>query len=155
MEIDPDSKISPTTIPARIPETEKPSGMTFEAMLDGVMDASKKADPQAHDTTPTATQAGMGLKGCEPVGGYPVIAQAERLLDMLGEYQRQLADPAVTLRQMSPLIRQLEICRQGLVPAIDLLADEDELKNILNEIIITSSVEIVRFNRGDYVNPWS
>jgi hypothetical protein len=46
----------------------------------------------------------------------------------------------------------MEAGNEILTSAVNSLSDGDELKNILNQVIITSSVEIIKFNRGDYVN---
>ena len=153
MEIDPDKKISPSIIPVRYSETEKSSGMAFGEILDDFMSAPKKADTQDYGPAPIATKPDIQLNDFQHRGGDPVIEQAERLLDILGEYQRKLADPVITLREISPLIQQLETFNKGLVSELDALADGDNLKDILNQVIIASTVEVARFNRGDYVNP--
>ena len=153
MEIDPDEKILPSVIAVRDRETEKPSGITFGEMLDEFMDAPKKVGPRDHGTASIESKSEVQLKDFQARGKNPVIERAERMLDILGEYQRKLADPAFTLRDVSPLVQQLETCNIGLVPEMDALADGDELKDILNQVIIASVVEVVRFNRGDYVNP--
>ena len=153
MEIDPDEKILPSVIAVRDHETEKPGGVTFGEILEEFMDAPKKVGTQDHAISSIAHKSDIQLNGFQAKTENPVIERAEQLLDILGEYQRKLADPVFTLRDISPLVQQLETCNIGLVPEIDALADGDELKDILNEVIIASTVEVVRFNRGDYVNP--
>ena len=153
MKIDPHEKILPSVIPVRYSETEKSSGMAFGEMLDDLMSAPKKTDTQDYGPAPIETKPDIQLNDFQHGGGNPVIEQTERLLEILGKYQRKLADPVITLREISPLIQQLETCNKGLVSALDALADGDDLKDILNQVIIASTVEVVRFNRGDYVNP--
>ena len=82
-----------------------------------------------------------------------IVDRAERLLDTLDEYQEKLASPEFTLRDISPLIGEMEAGNEILTSAVNDLSHGDELKNILNQVIITSSVEIIKFNRGDYVTP--
>jgi len=38
-----------------------------------------------------------------------------------------------------------------LIPTLESLPDGDKLKDILNQALVTSTVEIIKFNRGDYV----
>ena len=153
MEIDPDKRILSPLMPAKDPAAEKPSGLAFGEVLDELVDSPKKADAQACGISSIAPMPDIQLNGFQTQGENPVIDRAERLLDVLGEYQRKLADPVFTLRDISPLVQQLEALNSDLVPEIDALADGDELKDILSEVIIASTVEVVRFNRGDYVNP--
>ena len=82
-----------------------------------------------------------------------IVDRAERLLDTLDEYQQKLASPKFTLRDISPLISKMAEGNENLVSAVNSLSDGVELKKVLNQLIITSSVEIIKFNRGDYVNP--
>jgi hypothetical protein len=82
-----------------------------------------------------------------------IIERTERLLDILDEYQKKLASPEFTLRDIAPLIDEMAVGNEHLASAANSLNEADEFKNILNQVIITSSVEIIKFNRGDYVNP--
>jgi hypothetical protein len=82
-----------------------------------------------------------------------IVDRAEGLLDTLDEYQEKLANPEFTLRDISPLICEMEAGNEILTSAVNTLSDGEALKNILNQVIITSSVEIIKFNRGDYLNP--
>ena len=153
MEIDPDKRILSPLMPAKDPAAEKPSGPAFGEVLEEFVDSPKKVGTQACGIASIASKPDIRLNGFQTRGENPVIERAERLLDVLGEYQRKLADPVFTLRDISPLVQQLETLNTDLVPEIDVLADGDELKDIVSEVIIASTVEVVRFNRGDYVTP--
>ncbi|MCF8128894.1 MAG: hypothetical protein K9N10_10300 [Deltaproteobacteria bacterium] len=80
------------------------------------------------------------------------IGQVENYLNMLSEYQEKLGNPDVTLKELSPLLNQMNAEKGQLSSTLDSLSDEDELKGIVNETLILSSLETIKFNRGDY-NP--
>lgn len=82
----------------------------------------------------------------------PTIGQVENYLNMLTEYQEKLGNPDVSLREISPLLDQMNAENERLASALDSLPNEDGLKGILNETLIISSLETIKFNRGDY-NP--
>jgi len=46
----------------------------------------------------------------------------------------------------------METEKETLAPVLNSLPPEDGLKDILNQALITSSLEVIKFNRGDYVN---
>jgi len=82
----------------------------------------------------------------------PAIGQVENYLNILDEYQEKLGNPDVPLKELSPLLDQMNAENGQLSSALDSLSDEDELKGIVNETLILSSLETIKFNRGDY-NP--
>lgn len=82
----------------------------------------------------------------------PTIDQVENYLNVLNEYQEKLGNPDVSLKELSPLLDQMNKEKGQLSSALDSLPNEDGLKEILNETLIISSLETIKFNRGDY-NP--
>jgi hypothetical protein len=83
----------------------------------------------------------------------PIVGHVEKFLDILDEYQQKLGDPQFTLKDIFPLIDNMETEKERLIPVLNSLPDGNGLKDILNKALITSSVEIIKFNRGDYLNP--
>jgi hypothetical protein len=82
----------------------------------------------------------------------PAISQVENYLNILDDYQEKLGNLDVPLKELSPLLDQMNAENGQLSSALDSLSDEDELKGIVNETLILSSLETIKFNRGDY-NP--
>ena len=72
-------------------------------------------------------------------------------MNLLDNYRRLLADPQVTLRQMEPLLNTIEQEKTQLSWVLDSLESEDGLKDIVNRTLVTASLEIVKYNRGDYI----
>ncbi|MBE0556604.1 MAG: hypothetical protein IH628_05160 [Proteobacteria bacterium] len=88
---------------------------------------------------PTATERSQAVK------------KIDELLNVIESYQAKIADPKVSLKEIYPLVQQMEKKTAELVPAAEALPDGDKLKEILNRVLVASTVEIIKFNRGDYV----
>ena len=153
MEIDPNEKILTSDYPERSRKTELSSDGTFGKIYEELIEASHETDVRIDETPAIKKAPDLQMNPFQSEGEIPVLERAERLLDLLGEYQQKLANPAFTLRDISPLIDELKADNKRLVSSVNSLAEGDERKNILNQITVAASVEIIKFNRGDYVNP--
>jgi hypothetical protein len=79
------------------------------------------------------------------------IDRIEKVLDLLDEYRRKLADPNTTLREIQPLVKSLETENGQLQPVLNSNVEGDQLKEILNQTLVTTSVEVIKYNKGDYI----
>ena len=79
------------------------------------------------------------------------IEHVDNILNLLDKYRTQLADPQVTLRRIEPLMNTIEKEKEQLSSVMDSLASEEGLKDIVNRTLVTASLEIIKFNRGDYI----
>ncbi len=79
------------------------------------------------------------------------VQAMERTLDLLERYREALSDPQVSLKKVYPLVQSLRQEVQEMNRWTDQLPPSDPLRKIMGEIGILSSVEIEKFNRGDYV----
>ena len=82
-----------------------------------------------------------------------IIGQTEKCLEILTDYQHMLGNPSIPMTSIHPVIEQIEMEKETLVQALSTLCDGDGLIDILNQVIILSSFEVIRFNRGCYVTP--
>ena len=82
-----------------------------------------------------------------------IVEQTENFLDILEEYRNKLLDPQTTLRDIHPLIQRMASEKETLTPVLNSLPPGDGLKDILNDALVNSEVEVIKFNRGDYVDP--
>ena len=80
-----------------------------------------------------------------------MVEQTEQFLDLLEQYQSKLMDPQASLRDIHPLVESIQKEKDALAPLMDSLPDGDELKDVLKSALITSTVEMIKYNRGDYV----
>jgi hypothetical protein len=79
------------------------------------------------------------------------VERIDNFLNLLDNYRNQLADPRVTLRSIEPVMNMIEKEKEQLSSVLDSLTDEDGLKDIVNRALITASLEVVKYNRGDYI----
>jgi hypothetical protein len=80
-----------------------------------------------------------------------LTGRVERYLDLLDDYRRQLADPRVSLKGLDAMVREMESGKNALAPALGSLPEGDGIKDILNRTLVTASLEIIKFRRGDYL----
>jgi hypothetical protein len=153
MEIDPNEKILTSDYSESRRKTEPSSGGTFGKIYEELIEASYETDVRSDETQAITNVPDLQMNAFQSEGEMPVVERAERLLDLLSEYQQKLANPVFTLRDISPFIDDFKADNKRLVSSVNSLAEGDELKNILNQVIVTASVEIIKFDRGDYVNP--
>jgi hypothetical protein len=92
----------------------------------------------------------MEVQPVDPLRAQGVSA-AEKALDLLGQYQQALADPAQSLKQINPLVESLSQKVDLLQKLTQQFAAGDPLQNIIREVGVVSAAEIAKFNRGDYI----
>ena len=79
------------------------------------------------------------------------IQRVDHLISLLDDYRKQLADPAITLRNIEPVMKSIVKEKDQLSSLLDSIPNEDGLKDIVNRTLITASLEAIKFNRGDYI----
>lgn len=110
-------------------------------------------------SAPCAAASGIGLGLVAPaqlqsVAEAPanrLAGRVERYLDLLDDYRQQLADPRVSLKGLDVTVREMEAGKDALVPALGSLPEGVGIKDILNRTLVTASLEIIKFRRGDYL----
>jgi hypothetical protein len=79
------------------------------------------------------------------------VNAAEGVLGLLEEYQRSLADPQSSLKDLDGLVQSLSREVSALIELSEKLPPADPLKKIASEVGMVSAVEIEKFNQGRYV----
>lgn len=153
MKINPFDQISKNAYPEKIKKTEKPAGKEFGSILEETINNSSKVATEAQKPPGINNVPNIHFNTYPPVKNIPIIENVEKFLAVLDEYQQKLGSPKFTLKDIYPLINDMEAEKENLIPVFNSLPDGDGLKDILNHALITSSVEIIKFNRGDYLNP--
>ncbi|OGL69521.1 MAG: hypothetical protein A3J27_02685 [Candidatus Tectomicrobia bacterium RIFCSPLOWO2_12_FULL_69_37] len=80
-----------------------------------------------------------------------VLDLSHRFLALAEKFQTQLADPKASLRDIAPLVKDLEAHRDELTGRIAALPAGDPGRGLLEEMASLVSTESVKFHRGDYV----
>ncbi len=79
------------------------------------------------------------------------LMRAERTLDVLERLERMLGDSRRTLKEVAPVVQDLEDEVGRLNQVLARLDSSDELHPILSQVAATAMVQSLKFNRGDYL----
>ena len=123
----------------------------FDEMLNEAMDPSLTKNSGPESMPAAGGMASVRLDPpCRPL--QPQLGdRVEGFLDVIEGYRQQLANPHRTLRDIHPWVRKMETEMEKLKPSLQSLSEADGMREILDQTLITASVEIHKFHRGDYV----
>ena len=153
MKIDPNQEILKSAYTDKTIRPDKPADNEFGTMLKDAINNepsrtnSENMKPQMINSIPN-----IQTNPLFAVQDNPIVEQTENFLDILEEYRNKLLDPQDTLRDIHPLIQRMETEQEVLAPVFNSIPPGNGLKDILNDALITSSLEVIKFNRGDYVD---
>jgi hypothetical protein len=145
-------------------EKKETQGLDFQQLL-------KEANNKRFEAQPTSAsvaspgESGMlslpilsvpslsGLGGIQDAGQIRSlgIQATESTLEVLERFQKAMAAPQVTLKQMDPIVQTLSREVVTLKDLSEKIPSSDPLQKIMNELGILSTVEIEKFRRGEYV----
>jgi hypothetical protein len=95
--------------------------------------------------------AALAIRPTEQAPAAAAAGRVEHFFDLLDRYRQRLADPRVDLKTLDGAVREVEKGMNALKPAAASLPENDGLRDIINRALVTASVEIVKFRRGDYL----
>lgn len=143
---------------------EEVSGLNFQQLLKEAHSNSSQVSSTTSSRPPgggSEIQAHPPFPGSSAgfIPGLPELSSsqsqgtraAENSLNLLEKYQKAIADQRISLKEIAPLIQSLSQEVNRLTQMSEELSPSDPLQKILTEIQILSSVEMERFNRGDYI----
>jgi len=152
MKIDPNPEIVKSVYPDKTTGPDKPADDKFGAMLKEAINKPSRTSSESEKPQMINTISNIQLNPLFAIQNSPIVERTEKFLDILEEYQGKLNDPQTSLRDIDPLIQRIQTEKETLAPVLNSLSPGDGLKDILNDALITSSLEIMKFNRGDYVD---
>jgi hypothetical protein len=123
----------------------------FKDILKASVERSAPPPAKITSSLPIQTLSAIHFEPLSPENRSVTVERVDNLLNLLEKYRDQLADPQVTLRQIEPLLNTIEKEKTQLSSVLDSLESEDGLKDIVNRTLVTASLEIVKYNRGDYI----
>ena len=74
------------------------------------------------------------------------------MINLLDQYREKLADPRISMKQLDPDIKEMARGMEYLTHVLHSLPADEGLKDILNRTMVTISLEIGKFYRGDYIS---
>ncbi len=139
------------------PETKTnpqlPADKEFGTILKESVENSEKEVTGPRQTTFINPLNGVQMITSSTFDKQFTLDRIENLIGLLDQYRHKLADPGITLKNIDPIIRQIDQETENLAPVLDSLPEGEELKNIINQTLVTASLEVTKFYRGDYIAP--
>jgi hypothetical protein len=132
---------SPNPKPSSVP---RGFGDIFQKVLSGAAPTGAAVAPSSGGVAVQLSPAGASCFGS-------AVAQVEQFLDLLDDYRSRLVDPQVTLKGLNTAVQAVARGRDALTPLLAATTEDDGLKDVLNQILATAELEIIRFRRGDYL----
>jgi len=132
-------------------KTKSSADIKFGTILKETVENSQKADSGPRQTAFINPLSGIQLTLSPLPDKQFTIKRIENLIDLLDQYRQKLTDPRMTLKKIDPIIQEMSEEKETLAPVLDSLPDGEGLKNILNQTLVTASLEITKFYRGDYI----
>jgi len=151
MKIETNQNIQKSLYPDISSKNEKAQGKGFKAVLKNEVEKSSNVISQNQKMPSISSISPVQLNMLSPTQNKSIIERVENLLNILDEYQEKLKDPGISLKEIDPIIKQMEREKKNLAPVLDSIVEGEGLKDILNQTLVTSSLETIKFNRGDYI----
>ena len=152
--------VHPAGGPGRADPSQKPKkgghvqGASFDEALEAASGAKSAGAPAP---APEAGEAqGLPPAYLGPMAGGPaaresVLRASEKFLQLVELFQAQLSSPEASLKDIAPLLRELELHREKMLEEISALSEGDPGRRLLEEMAVMVSTESAKFHRGDYV----
>ncbi|NPV03378.1 MAG: hypothetical protein HPY67_01400 [Syntrophaceae bacterium] len=135
--------------PGGRPGAPEPAGTRFrEVLREAVAQAPGLSRP---GTVPGIPPAGTGMGYAPALGRKELLNHADALLGLLESLQRGLSGPGLRPEDAYASVRAIEDRVDEIAPAVESLPEGDALRDCMNRIVVTASVEAIKFRRGDYL----
>ena len=80
-----------------------------------------------------------------------VLGHSNMIINLLGDYAKNLADPGKTLKDIEPIVGSIEKEIAIIVSKNEGKYSKDKiLQNFLNELAVIANVAVFKFYRGDF-----
>lgn len=132
-------------------KSEKVSGEGFQDILSEKMGQAPAKTGQPASLPPMSNLDSIRFDPASEPDTKQTLVRMDRYLTLLETYQKQMEDPRISLKQTSTIVSQMEQQTQQLLPLLDTLPEGSGLKDLLNRLLVTTTVEAIKFNRGDYL----
>jgi hypothetical protein len=123
----------------------------FKKILKATVDRSNTQAAKIQTTPQPNFLGAIRSTPISPEAREATVKCLDNLLNLLEQYRDQLANPKVTLRQIEPLLNTIDKKQEQLATLLKGMPEEDGLKDVVHRTLITTSLEVMKFNRGDYI----
>ncbi|HPI92929.1 MAG TPA: hypothetical protein PLT09_03825 [Deltaproteobacteria bacterium] len=140
MKIDPNKIIG-----TMVSETVKPSAGARGAFEDVLKGLETETAAKAGSVQASFTQLSISPQKLQAVGA------SEDALELLESYSQAVGDPQVSLKELAPMVDEMEAMKARVDGAASFISDDDPLKGIMNDVSAALDVEVLKFRRGDLI----
>ena len=133
-------------------KAQPPAGKEFGAVLKETVENTTTAALAPLQTTFINPLPGLRPASSSPSDHQFTANSIEDMINLLDRYREKLADPRMTMKQIDPVIREMTREMENLAPVLDSLPADEGLKKIFNQTLVTVSLEISKYYRGDYIS---
>jgi hypothetical protein len=151
MKISGNSEIIKSNYPDKSQRSAQGSNTEFKDILKESVEKSDAHATQIQQPSRIDSLSSVGFEPELPEDKFSTINRVENLINLLDDYRKQLADPAITLRSIEPVLKTITKEKDQLSSLLDSIPNGEGLKDIVNRALITASLEVMKFNRGDYI----
>ena len=152
MKIDGNDEILKSSYTVKAPKNDPPPEADFKNILKESVEKSTENPSEIQPTTLLDPISAIRFDPLPSQDKNITVERVEDLLNLLEDYRQQLRNPNVTLRTLEPIMNTIAEEKDQLSAKLDSISNEDGLKDILNQTLITASLEVIKFNRGDYIS---
>lgn len=145
--------ISNVTQPNKTPQQPQATAGRFDEILEKALTPQPQSGQVASTGAlpPLDSLSSLNFTVPSGVDRAQTVNHIDEFLGIMESYQKQMADPKASLKDAYPFVQQMEKKAAELIPTLESLPAADKLKDILNRALVASTVETIKFNRGDYV----
>lgn len=133
-------------------KAQSPADREFGAILKETVKNTTTATLAPLSTTFINPLSGLQTASSSPSDQQFTANRIEDMINLLDRYREKLTDPRITMKQIDPVIKEMTREMENLAPVLDSLPADEGLKNILNQTLVSVSLEISKFYRGDYIS---
>lgn len=126
---------------------QEKTSQRFENVLKSIAGNEMTPTEKASPAQPAFQIAPVFL---DPVHGDDALQKLDGSLVLLESYQSRLSDPTVPLHELQPDIDRLEHEAYQLQSTLLALPEDHPVRDLLNRSIVTMTVEIAKYRRGDF-----
>ena len=151
MKINGNDEILKNNYSPKTPNNEQTTDADFKNILKESVEKSTQNPSEIQPTTLLDPTSAIRFNPLSTEDKNVTVERIENLLNLLENYREELKNPTVTLRTLEPIMNTIAKEKDQLSAKLDSISNEDGLKDILNQTLITASLEVIKFNRGDYI----
>ena len=151
MKIDNNDQIMKSLYPQETPKSQPAGEQEFGRILKETVENIQKPDSGPRQTAFINPLSSVWRTAQGSPDPKFTIDRIENMIDLLDQYRHKLADPQMNLKQLDSIINEIARENDSLASLGDSLSDEDKIKDILDRTMVTASLEVTKFYRGDYL----